>query len=331
MRKFGWFGMMWVVGTLLVSCTSLQSLSLEQLQSGDISFPESVRKVAVVNNMPVVHIGNVRELKGSDLEGNGKVAAEALAENIANVNYFDEVVICDSVFRGDDDVPRVNVELAPDVVRQLADNLGVDMIFSFDRVLIHLKQRTLVYSDYPMPVDVIHAKVTPVVRVYIPERDKPLFIISKQDSIFWEMDSGITFSKITKEASEFAALVPMEHLLPHWERVTRLYYDGGSVEMRDAGVCLRENDWDGAYELWKTTYEKKKGQMKMKAAFNIALYYEMRDDAAQAKEWLEKARPLVKSGSKDEQLHTWYASALSDREGKLSQLRIQMKRFEDKF
>ena len=29
----------------------------------------------------------------------------------------------------------------------------------------------------------------------------------------------------------------------HWDEVARFYYDGGNIEMRDAGVYLRENNW----------------------------------------------------------------------------------------
>lgn len=44
--------------------------------------------------------------------------------------------------------------------------------------------------------------------------------------------------------------------------------------MRDAGVYVRENNWDSAFELWKQIYDKGKGRQKMRAAFNIGLYYE---------------------------------------------------------
>ena len=103
-----------VAGTLLASCSSLQTISFDQLQAADVSFPDAVRKVAVINNMPVLKTKDNHEILSSELEGDGKVASEALAENIANVNYFDQVIICDSVFRAQDKVPRVNVILTND-------------------------------------------------------------------------------------------------------------------------------------------------------------------------------------------------------------------------
>ena len=321
----------WAAGTLFTSCSSLQTISFDQLQAADVSFPDAVKKVAVINNMPVLEAKDTHEAVSAELEGDGKIAAEALAENIANVNYFEQVIICDSAFRANDKVPRVNVVLTKDEIQKLTEDLGVDMILSFDRIHIQTKPGVLFFPDYPIPVDAVDAVISPIVRVYIANREKPLFVVAKQDTISWEIDPSLSDKKIVKEASEYAASIPVEHLLPHWKGTTRFYYDGGSVEMRDAGVCLRENDWGEAYNLWKAAYEKKKGQQKMKAAFNIALYYEMKDDVAKAKEWIGKARKLVKPGSRDEQLAAFYSLELDDREGKLSRLRIQMKRFDDNF
>ena len=323
--------MILAVGTFLASCSSLQTISFDQLQAADVSFPDAVRKVAVINNMPVLKVKDNHETVSSELEGDGKVASEALAENIANVNYFDQVIICDSVFRAQDEVPRANVILTQEEIQKLSEDLGVDMILSFDRIHIQTKPGVLFYPDYPLPIDAVDGIISPIIRVYIPNRDKPLFVIAKQDTISWEIEPTLSDQKIVKEASEYAASIPVEHLLPHWDEVVRFYYDGGNIEMRDAGVCLRENDWDGAYNLWKGAFEKRKGQQKMKAAFNIALYYEIKDNVEQAKEWLGKAKNLVKSGTRDEQLITFYSLELENREGKLSKLGIQMKRFDDNF
>ena len=108
-----------IAGTLLVSCSSLQTISFDQLQAADVSFPDAVRKVAVINNMPVLKAKDNHEILSSELEGDGKVASEALAEKIAGVNYFDQVIICDSVFRANDEVPRANVVLTKEEIQKL--------------------------------------------------------------------------------------------------------------------------------------------------------------------------------------------------------------------
>lgn len=323
----------WVLGMLLTACSSIQTISFDQLQAGDVSFPNEVRKVAIVNNMPVIEPENTsRGVISPELEGDGKIATEHLAENVANVNYFDQVIICDSAFRATDTVPRANVVLTKEEVDRLAEELGVDMILSFDRLNIQTRSGVIFYSDYPLPVSSVDAVVSPVIRAYVPQRDKPLFAVAKQDTISWDAsDPQLSDKKIVAEASEYAAFMPIDHLLPHWNEVLRPYFDGGCVEMRDAGVCLRENDWDGARDLWQTAYEKRKGQQKMKAAFNLALYYEMKDDIARAKEWLRKAEELAKPDTFNQQLMSLSRLRLDERESKLLRLHIQMTRFEDNF
>ncbi|MFR7464203.1 MAG: DUF6340 family protein [Phocaeicola vulgatus] len=88
-------------------------------------------------------------------------------------------------------------------------------------------------------------------------------VVAKQDTISWELNLALIRSKDSKRSFEYAASIPVEHLLPHWDEVARFYYDGGNIEMRDAGVYLRENNWDEAYSQWKIAYtSKRKGAAK---------------------------------------------------------------------
>ena len=98
-----------VTGLVLTSCGSLQTISFEQLQAADVSFPNAVRNVAVVNNMPAYKVGDSHDVISMELKGDGKTAAEALAEEIANANYFEQVIICDSALRGQDTELREDV------------------------------------------------------------------------------------------------------------------------------------------------------------------------------------------------------------------------------
>ena len=83
--------------------------------------------------MPVYKVGDSHDVISMELKGDGKTAAEALAEEIANANYFEQVIICDSALRGQDTELREDVMLTQDEVQKLAADLGVDLIFSFDR------------------------------------------------------------------------------------------------------------------------------------------------------------------------------------------------------
>ena len=130
-----------VTGLVLTSCGSLQTISFEQLQAADVSFPDAVRNVAY-------KVGDSHDVISMELKGDGKTAAEALAEEIANANYFEQVIICDSALRGQDTELREDVMLTQDEVQKLAADLGVDLIFSFDRLDIHTKRGALFIDTF---------------------------------------------------------------------------------------------------------------------------------------------------------------------------------------
>lgn len=102
--------------------------------------------------------------------------------------------------------------------------------------------------------------------------------------------------------------------------------------MRDAEVCVGENDWVGARELWTGLYKRyKKGNLKMKAAYNIALSYEMEGNFNKAEEWLSKAKSLLKPGSDEVRMLASYEKLLKERMETTLKLNIQMSRFGNNF
>jgi hypothetical protein len=120
----------------------------------------------------------------------------------------------------------------------------------------------------------------------------------------------------------------MGHLLPHWEEVERYYFDGGNAIMRDAGIFVREDNWEEASKIWQEIFETKKGKAKMRAAYNLAVYSEMKDDFGVAKGYLDAAYALAKEGSWEQQLILFYQMKMEEERQKNQRLSVQMKRFE---
>lgn len=309
---------------LFSSCTTLQTISFERLQAADISFPEQVRTVGVINYVPQDNMG-ADSLLGL-WNGDGTVAVEALAQEIAATNYFEQVLICDSAFRGD---ANVGEEAIPSYqTDSLIRLLGVDMLFAIERVQVELKNGSIFFPEMMANLLVVDGIVTPVVRAYIAGRDIPLFSFSKSDTIYWELSSKLTYEQMIKEASEYAAQLPVKYLLPHWKEVSRYYFDGGNAEMRDAGVYVREQDWEAASVLWQKLHDTRKGKTKMRAAYNLALYYELLEDFERAKEYLDIASSLAQEGTWENQLIEYYRLQLEEQGQENRMLKIQMKRFE---
>ena len=85
---------------LLAGCQSVEYLAIDYMLPADVSFPPSLKRVGVVNNMPEVPENKpilAKEKKKDDFEiarkvdyynGNATIATETLAEALADENYF---------------------------------------------------------------------------------------------------------------------------------------------------------------------------------------------------------------------------------------------------
>lgn len=309
---------------LFSACTTLQTISFERLQAADVSYPDQVRTVGVINYAP-----QDKQERDSILglwNGDGMVTVESLAREIAATDYFNQVVVCDSALRP---IGMGNEEILPmSQADSLIQTLGVDMLFAVEQVRIELKEGSLFHTELMVDVPAVDGVITPLVRAYVSGRNAPLFSISKTDTICWVVSPELTFGQIMQEASDFAATLPVSYLLPHWKEMNRYYFDGGNMEMRDAGVYIREQNWEGAAALWQKLYDGRKGKVKMRAAYNLALNYELQGDYERAKEYLDTALSLASEGSWEHQLIEYYRLQLDEQARENRMLQIQMKRFE---
>ncbi len=311
------------------ACTTLQSISYERLHAAEVCFPEQVRKVGIINNMPVIEEDPASIAYSSGmLEGDGKVMAEAFAQAIASTNYFEQVVICDSALRSADAPLDSESSLPAGLVDSLIQALEVDMLFVTERVGIQLKESSLYVPEQLTDLPAMDGVITPVVRAYVTNRSTPLFEVSSTDTVCREITPTLTYEKLIKDASEYAGTLPMKQLLPHWQEIFRAYFDGGRVEMRDAGVYVREQNWEEAARIWQKLYDNKKGTVRMRAAYNLAVHYELQNEFERALEYLDEATRCVKAGSWEEAFLKVYRIQLAEGARQNLMLKIQMKRFE---
>lgn len=157
-------------------------------------------------------------------------------------------------------------------------------------------------------------------------------MIAKTDSLQWDAGLAPSDRQMQEEAASYAAYMLTQMLVPYWKQTERIYYDGGCVEMRDAAVCVRENDWQGAYDLWKSLFDhSKSNKLKIKSAFNLALASEMQGDLPQAEKWMKEVEKRVTAGSDEEAVWKFYAAQLAERSKDFPYLNAQMGRFGNKF
>ena len=332
-----------------------------------LTFDHQQRKIAIVNNVPEKASKELTPYKEdpeeeylklgyitSHAQGDTRIASEILAEQIAEQNYFDTIVICDSALRASDKIPR-HKRLSPKEVNKLASELNVDLIVAIENLQLEAKQSAISYDlEYDCFHGVTEIKACPTFSIYTPHSDVPIKTQTLCDSIYLEgYDYTIagtsmqmpTDKEILYEGTLLAGTIPVKYIVPTWETESRYFYAGGNTQMRDAAIYVRENSWNKAYELWKSIYEKtKKQKRKMQSAFNIALYYEMKDNITEAINWASKAQEISRQidkvdEKKEVDLHdirhyylaTQYLDKLNIRQEMLSKLNQQMERFKQDF
>ena len=307
----------------LASCGSLETISFDQLNPATYSFPRQVKNVAVINRMPPIAEAKANLMTLGDSDGDGKMSTEALASALADSKYFNKVVLCDSALYA-----AGQQNLSPETVGELAAGLDADMLISLERVLIQKARYDLLYPGADMPWSVVRVKVTPVINLYMPSREKPVRMVYRTDSLEWNVDDVISDRAMLKEAASFAAHIASRELVPYWTSADRFYYAGGSSGMRDAAVWVKENQWDKAYNTWKALFDASKSEkVKQKTAFNLALASEMQGRMEQAESWMAEAKKRLKPGTRDEAIWKLYASQLKKRKTDYVRLDTQMSRF----
>ncbi len=312
----------------LSSCSSIQTVTFEQLCPAEISFPAQIKTIAVVNNMPATPKPKSNMLTLGMQNAEGKSVAEALAKILADSKYFDQVIICDSALNEAPAHGREYRMLSGDEIRTLAEILDADAIISLDRVIVQNEKKEVIYPGMMQPWPVVLTKVTSVLNIYSPVREKALSKVVSVDSLEWDYDMAPSDKRLMEEVTHISTESLERNLVPYWNRTERVYYTGGSIEMRDAAVYVSEGNWEGAYDLWLSLYKRRKsGKMKAHAALNLALVSEMTDNFEEARQWLEEAEKYIQSGSEEEVVWKFSSTNLDKRMKDYSRLDAQMERF----
>ncbi len=325
--------------TLLSSCQTIESFKIDYMVPAQVNFPDALRRVAVVNNTPAIKAEQMvieQDESGTQKSywGDGALATEELAKALADGNYFDEVIICDSALRATDSQPQAH-HLTLDEVNRLTQQLDVDFLIALDAVLIKSQRKIEFLPQWNIFGSSVDSKVYTTTRIYLPQRQHAMATINTNDSIFWESD-GLTESdalrqlpndiEVRNQSSQFAGSTPVNQLLPHWRSGQRYIYGGLSVAFRDALVYVHEGDWNSAIPLWEKEYQGKNKKRKKAAAYNLAVGYELQDQIDQALSWLKRSIEQAQPESTEQLMMKLYEQELQLRLGGMQQLEHQTKR-----
>ncbi len=308
----------------IASCTTVGRISMESLYPSELSFPPEIKSVGIVDNV-VFHDTLLKEhVTAGLIEGDGRLLAQDLAERLADGDYFDNIILCDSSLRIGDRQTN-EARLTPEKVSQLLSDLQVDMLIAVDGLCVKTGMDEVLRA--------VAGEVSSILSVYLPTRKEPLSIGIK-DTLYWIPTEGLTEQELVADIASEVAARAVKYFIPQWKPESRVFYAGGNVDLRDAAVYVNEQQWENAYTLWQRQYEaaKPNSRKKIWAAFNLALYYEINGNIDEAVKYAKEANELAKSrgNEEDKTMTTYYLSGqLEHKVMRVHKLDLQMNRFKE--
>lgn len=301
---------------VLTSCSSitLGVTEIDQVFPATVSFPEQIQKVGVIDRVNL----SVQDHSVNPFYLNSVELSRNIAVKLAEADYFEDVILCDSdVSTWDKDEDKI-YPLNPVHVQYLCEDLGVDMIIGLERV-----NSSLVESNY-VPVVAMES----ILRLYLPNRERPFRMEVLKDTIMWDIDGLLTYTDARQDMVDYMSDKAAHELTPHWRTIERTFFEGGNVDMRDAAMFVRENNWEKAEEIWINASQKAKGKLKEQYEFNIIVAEEILGNVETAYKKCQELESRVIQYSDIYLLANTYSQVLRKRLSDIQTLNLQMHRFE---
>lgn len=318
---------------LISSCASLTTIDLDILKPAQITVPPDVLSVVVVDNSLPYRGDKVHLISSSKgtlevdtiwVDNFGTISTNALAESLKQKNYFDSVYYHSVPLNRNFENPYLG-ELPFSLIDSLCKNYNTQAVISLEAYRYQSKMNFLEGVDYYyVSLDVNSWKYWKMYRNNGSLMDAYL----QKDSIFWDT-SSTPFFNISSQLPSVRESVEVlawhmgrnvsKRVAPYWDTVKRYYYASGNHLFVRANDLKNANNWEEAAKVWYYVYQNGTKPQKAKAALNLALSYEVRENYDEAVAWADISRQLfdklslLRISDFDKRAATLYYITLSER------------------
>jgi len=249
---------------------------------------------------------------------------ESISKKVSEQHFYDQVAVSkreEIPFRkvGSKDFTEVSL-LNTSQIHELSDSLKVDFLVSLDQII--LQSKTNISSNAYLSAATRDVKVYTAWSAYDVKADSLLYQFQYKDSIYWEnfaanpQTASLDLPKMESALPEIADVLAEKLAMivsPYWENVNRAYYSTGSVRMKYAVDCMRNDDWEGAATLWRDEFDHGFGRSVYRAALNLMLYEEYKHTPDDALGWVDRVDKAMKNciiGATE--IDLWYFGKLKE-------------------
>jgi hypothetical protein len=313
MRKNG-FVILAFIAIVLVSC-STSSVMVEVLVPADITVPQDIKKLAVINrSLPAKgeKLNNILEgvLTGEGIQVDRDASnrcVSGVADKLLNSPRFTVTVPGNVDYRGTgtaefpipldwSEVEKVcNASNAEALVALETFDSNTSTRYSLREKTKKEGEQTIKYNVSVAHMDV---SISAGWRIYYPAKKKVIDQNVFVDHKGWEAEGKtnedayghLPAQRIcVSDAGFFAGQQYGFRISPTWVNVSRAYYVKGNDDFKDAKFKVRSNLWKSAAEIWQKYVNDKDPKIAGRATYNMAVACEIEGKLDIALDWARKS------------------------------------------
>ncbi len=334
--KYFWLTKTIVLITILLSsCATEYNFNIDVLKPAEISIPENVKKIIVINHSYIPNSCSITDIDGNTNPGfDSTFSFQHISSFVDYMKYSPryEVVKVFSIAKNKyNKLKPINLK----TVDELCKKEGADAAVILDGCFTSkkLEEKTLNSSSNNGTIandellDTTKSKKsakhnrnnglinydlvlgnTSVWEVYSAVKGK---IVDVQDindisNIFakgYSVESAFRFSpsvwNVMFQSSARAGNEYAHRIAQQWVQESRTLYNLSGEGFEDAIAFSKNNNWDKAIEIWQNALKIKDPEIASKSAYNIAVAYEVKDNLNAALDWAAKSYLLQNNKASD--------------------------------
>lgn len=290
---------------IFCSCkTSKHTMVYEYKKGAEYDIPRYAKSILIVNNTGqqspldghTIKYGDVKRKLYQPLDSLTRMLVSELAYSMNELGRFEKVLF-DSISFRTDTLFLNKKEIAQPDMEVLARNNGVDLVLVLNRsaLLSDLSVGGFEGSDFYQFLNNVRYQTD--FKLYDSLTGNYIYDINSNKEWSFECvtkneDLGFFETSIARNKGTILwdkIDQVMRSLFPYMLSETRIVFSTKDSNMKDAYNYARRNNWDDAAIIWEYLFKNAaEEQTKSYCAFNMAHYYERKNDLQEALNWLNK-------------------------------------------
>jgi hypothetical protein len=324
----------------LTSCsTPFLFISLDVLRPAKVSFDLNSNNLLLVNNTITqpANFGHKTELFYKQQQ-NINVPCDSLAllclsalnEELENRDFFSTVqFLPNSVNKGSNYFN--STRLSKQTAQALCKTNESNVILALDRIKVSDELTEFYIPENNSFLASLGAIVETTWSIRYPNKAEMIPLVFS-DTLNWESNEFNRKEAMIKLPDRANALKDLaleagrksiDRFVPHWEKVTRNFFNPNKKLMKQGMDSLNAKNWTSAIDIWKKAYAKGGEKTKSQAANNISITYEIIGDLNNAVEFATLSYELAPDSNSMDRISN-YVFELLRRKSEVESLKKQV-------